>query len=70
VMGDLVRTEPLNIWSSIDLVVFDQADSRKSWDASHFLYERFTDGPDIDLIDPERATRAEQQAIAGEAVEV
>jgi hypothetical protein len=70
VIGDLVRADPLNIWSSIDLVVFDQGDSRMSWDASHFLYEQLTDGPDVDLIDPERATLAEQQAIAAEAVEL
>jgi hypothetical protein len=70
VIGDLVRPQPLNLWSMITLVALDCPDNRDTWDASSLLYERFRDEPDVNLIKREHATRSEKDAVATEGVDL
>jgi Uma2 family endonuclease len=70
VIGDLVRPLPLNLWSDLTLVAFDLPKEQHTWDASHFLYERYRDEPDINLIKHEHATRSEQEEVAAAGVEI
>jgi Uma2 family endonuclease len=70
VIGDLVRSRPLNLWSDITLIVFDTPKGRSTWDASRFLYERYRDEPDINLLKHEHASRSEQEEVAAAGTEV
>ena len=70
VIGDLVRSAPLNVWSDITLVALDVPEGESVWDAGGLLYKRFRKVANIDLIDSKRATRSQQQAITAEGVEV
>jgi hypothetical protein len=70
VIGDLVRPEPLNVWSMITLVAHDLPRRHDLWQASGLLYERFRDEPDINLIRYEHATRSEQKAVADEGMDL
>jgi Uma2 family endonuclease len=70
VIGDLVRPAPLNLWSMITLVAFDLGRSRSSFDAYQAIDEALGDDPPIDLISAEHATKAQREAIDGEAVEL
>jgi Uma2 family endonuclease len=69
VIGDLLREQPLDLWSMITLVASDLPDRHDTWEAAQFLYEKYRDEPDIDLIRYEHATRSERQAV-GRGVEV
>lgn len=70
VIGDLVRSRPLNLWSDITLVAFDTPEGRSTWEASHFLFERYRDEPDVNLLKYEHASRSEQEEVAAVGVEV
>jgi Uma2 family endonuclease len=70
VIGDLVRPQPLNLWSMITFVALDCPDNRDTWDASRLLYERFRDEPDVNLIKHQHATRSEKDAVATEGVDL
>lgn len=70
VIGDLVRPQPLNVWSEITLVAFDLSKKQDTWEGSRFLYEKYRDEPDIKLIRFEHANRAEQEAVPREGVEL
>lgn len=70
VIGDLARPRPLNLWSDITLVAFDMPKRQSTWDASHFLYERYSDEPDVNLLKHEHASRSEQEEAAVRGVEV
>lgn len=70
VIGDLLGSEPLNVWSDITLVAQGTPRGRDTWEASHFLYKKYRDEPDINLLNYEHATSAEREALASDGVEV
>jgi Uma2 family endonuclease len=70
VIGDLVRPQPLNLWSDITLVALDMPKGQSTWDASRFLYERYRDEPDINLLKHEHASRSELEEVVAAGVEV
>ncbi len=70
VIGDLVKSEPLNLWSDIQLVIWREKSDRDLWNLWDAMHKRFKDEPDIEFVDPEHATKAEREAIAAQAVEV
>lgn len=70
VIGDLLGPQPLNVWSDITLVAQELPKGRDTWEASHFLYKKYRDEPDINLLSYEHATSAEREALAGNGVEV
>ncbi len=70
VIGDLVRSRPLSLWSDITLVAFDMPERQSTWDASHFLFDRYRDEPDMNLLKYEHASRSEQEEVAAGGVEV
>jgi Uma2 family endonuclease len=70
VIGDLVRPQPLNLWSSITLLAFDLPDGFSTWEPSRVLYEKLRDEPDIDLLRYEHAMGAEQHTVATEGVDL
>jgi Uma2 family endonuclease len=67
VIGDLVRAAPLHYWSELTLVIWQLP--KPNHDVLHALYDRINE-PRIDVVEAERATRAQQQAIANEAVDL
>jgi hypothetical protein len=70
VIGDLLRPRPLNLWSDITLVAFDLNKKQKSWDVSQFLYDKYRDEPDIDLIEYKHATRSQKEMLDAAGVEI
>lgn len=71
VIGDLLRPEPLSPWSDVALVALDPpTKKRDTLEVSRFLYEKFPEDPDINLIEHKYATKSERQSIAAEGVEV
>ena len=70
VIGDLLRPKSLSLWSDVTLVAFNRPEKADTWKVSHFLYEKFRDDPDVNLIEHKYATKAERQAIDAEGVEI
>ena len=70
VIGDLVRPKPLNLWSVIKMVAFDLDKKQDTWDASHYLYERYRDEPDINLIEYKYVSRSEKDEVATAGADV
>ena len=65
VIGDLTRDAPLNVWSEITLVTLDMP--RNNMPVFDALW-KLSREPRIELIEAERGTRAQREAIAREAV--
>jgi hypothetical protein len=70
VIGDLLRPKPLSPWSDVTLVVFDSPKQKDSLEVSRFLYDKFREDPDINLIEYKYASPSEREAVAAEGVEV
>jgi Uma2 family endonuclease len=70
VIGDLLHDKPLSPWSDVSLVALGPPKTGDTWKVSHFLYEKFRDDPDINLIEHKYATKSERQAVDSEGVEV
>jgi hypothetical protein len=68
VVGDLVRPQPLNGWSSLKFVLWDVANEH-TWAISQTLYLH-DDGHHCDFIRAEKARPHEREMIEREAVEV
>jgi Uma2 family endonuclease len=70
VIGDLLRPKTLSPWSDVTLVALDSPKKGDTLKVAHFLYEKFRDDPDVNLIERKHATKSERQAVAAEGVEV
>jgi Uma2 family endonuclease len=70
VIGDLVRRQPLNLWSNVTLVALDGPTKKDLWPAHSFLYDEFRDEPDIHLQEERHLTGSDREAISAEGVEL
>jgi hypothetical protein len=70
VIGDLVKSEPLNLWSEIRLVIWQQGRRRDLWRLWEAMHKQFRDEPDVEFVEPKHATGAEREAIQAEAIDL
>jgi hypothetical protein len=70
VIGDLVRPQPLNVWSTIDLVAIDPPKQADLWDAYRLLRKQFPGDDRINLMEYRELSRSEKEAVTAEGVEV
>ncbi len=68
VIGDLVRPQPLNVWSSLEFVLWDVSPEH-TWAISQTLYHTDSDIR-CDFVRTEHALDAEREQIDSEAVDV
>jgi hypothetical protein len=70
VIGDLVRPQPLDVWSLIHLVAFDPPKQDNGWETYRLLSEQFPDEERIELTDFKRLSKSEKENVDAEGVEV
>jgi hypothetical protein len=69
IIGDLVRPEPLSIWSNVVLVTWGMVHSIDR--AGYMIYERFRDVEwPFDIIDADRTLPSYRRMIAEEMIEI